>query len=203
MTRACRDCGEAITVPRRRWQPKSRREPLNTAVRVYLETGDKWGGGDEDTVGGIFLRFLPSDMRDGLWSEFGDQVLEEWIEAEPGTRPWAWWKWTAPGPRRVIRDDHLLATINGPGAWGWRWREYYGRPALRQVRPVGYVGLPLVESEASFLDRNGFLTADERARLTPADFEPEPVDQFLVDEADPVAMKAMRFSIGTGRGLED
>lgn len=33
------------------------------------------------------------------WREISDQVMQEHIRERPGTRPWAWWQWSAPEHR--------------------------------------------------------------------------------------------------------
>lgn len=33
------------------------------------------------------------------WRELRDELLPQWIKDHPGSRPWAWWKIDAPGPR--------------------------------------------------------------------------------------------------------
>lgn len=36
------------------------------------------------------------------WEELRDELLERWIAARPGTRPWAWWQFDAHEPRRLL-----------------------------------------------------------------------------------------------------
>src|SRR4051812_17167373 len=40
------------------------------------------------------------------WAELADEIMPEWIEARPFTRPWAWWKFSAPERRQCINGDH-------------------------------------------------------------------------------------------------
>ena len=38
-----------------------------------------------------------------LWERVGPSLVSEWITEHPGTRPWGWWKWDAPGAREDTR----------------------------------------------------------------------------------------------------
>lgn len=33
------------------------------------------------------------------WREHGEAILTAWIAARPGSRPWAWWRYSAPEAR--------------------------------------------------------------------------------------------------------
>ena len=39
------------------------------------------------------------------WAESRDTVVGEWIREKPGTRPWGWWAFDAPEPKRRERTD--------------------------------------------------------------------------------------------------
>ena len=60
-----------------------------------------------------FIRAGPIDpeeelnRRRELWEIWGDEILEEFCESHPGLRPWGWWRFQAPEPRRKT----------GPGAY--------------------------------------------------------------------------------------
>lgn len=104
------------------------------------------------------------------WRAFGAQILAAWVAARPGCRPAAWWRFTAPGPRRLPVGASLLET--GPAAYlEMRWRRAAGVPAHRRTRTVED-GRLVVESESACLRRLGLLLRDERRALRPTDFEP-------------------------------
>jgi hypothetical protein len=119
-----------------------------------------------------------------LWTEHGAVYLAEHIKAYPGTRPAAWWRFeTLDNGEPLVRlkiggigtpwGDHQMAygaaliwvTEKNKDSW-------HGAPgpAIDPANP------PVIESEATFLDRHGFLTAAERAKLTDDDFAPEAID---------------------------
>src|SRR5947209_3445580 len=54
---------------------------LTADQRYHLETGLHHFRG----LGGDREQF------EGAWEEYGEQLLAEWIERHPGTRPFAWW----------------------------------------------------------------------------------------------------------------
>lgn len=86
---------------------------LDPETRSYLLTGFWFG------------RNQPSqDELKHLWLEHRDDLLTFWLQdpdtyreppgadffheppGGPGTRPFAWWRWSAPAPRKVIRPNH-------------------------------------------------------------------------------------------------
>ncbi len=88
-------------MPRRRWRTRERREPLSNAWQRFFATGQQFGGEDDPKDGrwGVVLvwhQFEP------MWVAHREAFLEEWIVEHAGTRPWAWWKYTATEGRRVI-----------------------------------------------------------------------------------------------------
>jgi hypothetical protein len=106
------------------------------------------------------------------WERYGDEIVAEWVEQQPGSRPWGWWRFEAPEVRQRVDGVHpfddpsyqqeadryrrkgwidLMATTFGvpkyqPGDWwaGFSRAEY--------------------EDEWSYLDRHGLLTDQERFR---------------------------------------
>src|SRR5262249_18907857 len=80
------------------------------------------------------------------WSDYRDELLAEHIASSPGSRPWPWWMWDAPEPRRRIID-------------GGEYTHY--------IREAGF-GIPKncdeteFESQLSYLIRLRLLAPDER-----------------------------------------
>jgi hypothetical protein len=170
-------------MPPRRWRPRLRREALSAAMVTYLTTRrlPSSQSPDYDDLQFFVLTGRPGAALEALWHEAGDELTVEWIDDHPGTRPWAWWLFTAPAPRRCLVGRELLYPIRRPEDWAWVWRQSWGVPALAQCRPRGYVGLPQVESQAAYLDRLGLLGAEERGALGVEAFAREAVDPFLID----------------------
>ena len=85
------------------------------------------------------------------WSELRDELLPTWVEQHPGTRPYAWWRFEAPEPRRQVSS--------GPESLG---------PATWFGCPSSFRGMPhdgMFETEAEYLERLGLLTPVEESQV--------------------------------------
>src|SRR5262245_25666510 len=129
------------TKRRRRAQPL--RERLSPALALMFTDGPAALHGRADLEGYAPAYFFSTEAeRAALWREHGPTLLETWMAQHPGSRPWGWWKWNAPGPRRLVRGEELLAPVVEPGDGDWIWKQSFGVPATRQIRPIGFIGLP-------------------------------------------------------------
>jgi hypothetical protein len=104
-----------------------------------------------------------------LWAEFGGDVVAWWIKDRPGTRPWCWWKYSAPEPRKRVGG---VGTVDGNP-------EYL--PDFRLPRADAFVAVdpsdpPSFESQAAYLKRLKVLLPGEEKRLTRHDFAPEAIE---------------------------
>jgi|ERR1035437_9785241 hypothetical protein len=127
------------------------------------------------------------------WDACKDELLAQWRNTYPGTRPSHWWKWDAPRqstlatPEPEPEEVEVPAETPEPLPEGRKFLSGAGCPAhmvlafLPQYSmglPVGWVGvdpadLPKFESQAAFLQRHGLLSSSEAAR---SNFAPEVVD---------------------------
>ncbi|MGU3496409.1 hypothetical protein ACLBXM_20415 [Xanthobacteraceae bacterium A53D] len=106
--------------------------------------------------------FETDDQQAALWQTNGAAVVAEHIRQWPGTRPRRWWQLEAPGARE---------RVGGTGTALFPDRNLrFGLPLLWEG--VDPADPPTFESEAAYLKRHGLLTADEKRRLSSADFEP-------------------------------
>jgi len=99
------------------------------------------------------------------WMELRGALLPAWRRLFPGTRPAAWWLFESKEPRRVTAGPGLFV-MRDPEALPWAKRLSFGAPCVfsaeDETDPSDY------ESQATYLDRLGLLTAAERrAPLTP------------------------------------
>lgn len=141
-------------MPRVTRKAKHRREGITPAHIEQLLTG-------HDFFNQAFGRTLfhpstPAHAYDAMreaWEDLRDELLPAWIAENPGTRPWAWWKFDAPEPRRRIQ--RVLTPDEQQ-----RVRKHSGDAALEQYSRY-LKGSPLNEPERDFLERNGLLTAAE------------------------------------------
>jgi hypothetical protein len=157
---------------------------LTPGVRLLLETGrcgePNQGAEHEDWVM-LFRAHKPgSRAAEPLWRDHGEEILAEWVAEHPGTRPWGWWKFDATEPRPVVRGTALVSDRRW---WAERWRDQFGVPMFVQIRPRG-AALPLVESEASYLQRLGLFAVGERAECDEEAFEPEEINPFSITEKE-------------------
>jgi hypothetical protein len=53
--------------------------------------------------------FNDTPYAEDLWHDLKPVIMRDFIKAHPGRRPWAWWQWDAPEPRREgeAEDDYL------------------------------------------------------------------------------------------------
>jgi hypothetical protein len=129
-----------------------RRKPVEITpdVKLLLESGHQFFGA-----------YAAGDVH-ALWDKFHDDVLPDYIERNPGYRPWAWWEFDATEPRRCV---------DGPGAFAFRsddapeWTRHlhFGMPSVHGGDdwdcPSHY------ENQAAYLDRLGMLSDAEREAL--------------------------------------
>lgn len=109
----------------------------------------------------------PPDRRDGrpfdeesakqAWDELGEGITADWLAERPGTRPWGWWRWSAPEPRRVVAGREHPESGYPPWLPGCERQFYFGRPT-----PIHPKDTAQYEDEVDYLDRLGLLTEDER-----------------------------------------
>jgi hypothetical protein len=148
------------------------REPLEASMRAYLLTGsdaEAYAAADAAAPLGGLYQFLSLRMRyANFWAANRDELLAEWIDVYPGSRPWGWWRFDALDGRRMLAGtgrpvldygrDHVPS-----------WREFLGLPVLRELDATDP---PIFESEPATLRRLDGLTPAERRALMPVDFEP-------------------------------
>jgi hypothetical protein len=141
---------------KRRRRARMAYEDVKPAVVHFLLTGERRRG-----LAGVLDTFVlgEADFK-ALWDAHGEQLLAEFVAEHPGTRPWAWWKFAAPG---------LPERLGGTGDVWHAGIEVYA------IEPGDPEDPPVFESVPGFLRRHGLLTSVERRRLRAVDFEPEAI----------------------------
>lgn len=97
------------------------------------------------------------------WELLGDEILAAWVEDKPLTRPWAWWKFTAPEPRQRI-DGGVHPHDDPRRPVGFPKQLEWGIP--RNVALVPGDTKAKYETEREYLERLDLLTDHEKT-LTP------------------------------------
>jgi hypothetical protein len=185
----------------RRRRRQALREPLSPALRHWLETGE-WS----DPAADGFLEMLGLTHRGqrptlaAWWRAVRNELLRDWIAAHPGRRPHAWWALgDAPEPHRrrlggVGTPCHEVLAYVPSFKFGipvyWITAGEVGPASANRAEPFRGRAIdpddpPRYESQATFLDRHGLLSAAERMALPADAFEPEvilPADDVLDPE---------------------
>lgn len=130
--------------------------------------------------------FMTDNELRAAWNQIKDELLAGWIEELPGTRPFHWWRFSDPEPRRRLggigQPLHEVSAYVENYEYGllsdWVTSDWRGKGV-----PIDPQNPPVFESEAAYLRRLGLLLPGEFERLTEADFEPE----MIAAGADPEA----------------
>lgn len=84
----------------RKRKPRSRAvlSVISPSLLHYFHTGerDKSLEGHQDTV---WLTLCDREKLPDVWRQHSESILKDWIDRYPGTRPFIWWKLSAPGKR--------------------------------------------------------------------------------------------------------
>ena len=191
----------------RRLRRNLKREPLPTWMREMLMSGEM--PTPEAVRSGIPCRHYldlfgggRDDVLRGAWVELRGEILDAFVDENPGMRPWAWWQFDAPrAPLGVFRgwlDGKLpepRLRLGGTGTPSHEVLNYvpafsFGLPeawitdedVATWPRLAGHAidpnDPPTFEAEAAYLQRNGLLSTIEARH---ADFAPETII-FLEDK---------------------
>lgn len=117
------------------------------------------------------------------WRAVRGEVLRQWTQAHPGTRPHAWWRFDAverrqridgkphpfDNPERQALVDKIAAQPGTSPTYGAAmYALSWGKPCSLCLRDDFAA---VYETERQYLERLDLLTADERAALADADHE--------------------------------
>ena len=94
-------------MPRVRRRPRRRRNRWDDQHVMYLERGYSFFAGEG------FRRNPDPELIKSAWADLGSDIMARWIVEHPGTRPWAWWQFDAPEPRK--EDETEAACLQRRG----------------------------------------------------------------------------------------
>lgn len=101
---------------------KIKQTSISQALRSYFETGSYDNFPEEDRCDVFLLSSWEADLK-AAWDAVKDEILADWMQRHPCSKPFAWWRFDAPETRQES------------------------------------------ESEATYLDRHGLLTPQEKKYL--------------------------------------
>lgn len=112
-----------------------------------------------------WIRYHSSDYPGrGMWHEREEILLLRHIVDRPGTRPSAWWRWTAPEPRRQVMGEGKFLD------YGLR-RCYFGIPM--DWLSIDPYALPVFETQFEYLSRHNLFFPNELSRAKAPDRQGE------------------------------
>lgn len=141
---------------------KKRKEPITLAedTRDYFL--------DRTMTESNQVRFSNDGGR-SRWRAHADELTAEYAKQNPGRRPYAWWKWTAPEPRK------RLGGIGTPAHDVLAYAVSYEHGIASRFINVDEDDPPTFESESAYLRTRDLLLPDEAERI-PAD---APEEEFI------------------------
>ena len=167
-------------MPIRRRRRIARRDAGMTAAERAALLDEELPEGHPESLALFLLRHPDGRALGEAWQRHGDAVTRAWARRYPGTRPSAWWRFTAPEPRQRLGGigdpAHLhLATVDRldyglPSAWITA-RDRRTWPCIPASAAIDPADPPTFEAEAEYLRRLGLLLPGEAARLTDEDYE--------------------------------
>ena len=117
-----------------------------------------------------------------LWEIHSESYLSAWIAESPGTRPWAWWEFEAPEPRREVNPPARWFHLVDEGEDG---RRRMGRILIGNASGDDLVDW--LEPEHEYLARLDLLEPGEAERIPDELDAPGAVVNFDVDGAGALA----------------
>jgi len=161
-----RSRGRDKSMPRKLRHPKARRDTVQVSRALFhlLLWGDWQGARRLQKEDGTNPWELFGWMhKQGAWLAIATDAVMAWVEVHPGSRPPAWWEWSAPELRALVGGSYTAIVGAGrchpngiPYIANWEYDE------------------PRVESEPAFLDRFDLWVPGERRRVAPEAFALRP-----------------------------
>lgn len=153
---------------------------ISEAALEYLMTGE-----NPSRDAGVIIDLKGQGGDRPLWEESRDELVRQFIKANPGRRPFAWWKFDSPGPRLRVggRGDLIPARAKNLrfglplrfDFWDARFANAakIAVPSAVQKELYDEKDPPRYESQATYLKRLKLLLPGEGKRIPKSAFEPE------------------------------
>ena len=147
------------------------------------------------------------------WQKHREVLLAEWIEDNPGTRPWAWWRFDAPERRQCTNGPHPhdCQTYIAKAEASLRRSEWFGQVAFALTYGVPRImggceccnPEPDYEWEVEYLHRLELLTPAEAELCNSGhEFKPQPAAEQCVERRpyDRYCTEELRARYGIPKG---
>lgn len=147
-------------------------ETLPAWVGAWFLEGEAPESGD---VAAYFeMRFAGGESAERMrWTAHEGELLARWVAQHPGTRPWAWWRFSAPEGRRQVDGAPIMRGALHDQV------DAEGLPLALGEFSHGVVGF---ESEAACLKRLNLLGEAEAARVPRSAYRPRTFQALAEDE---------------------
>jgi len=142
---------------RRKIKPKVRVQPLPGYLYNFLVSGTK-PEGDQEGASEIFMLGGRNNELSEIWKEHGPDITERFAAENPGHRPYAWWHFDAPSPRRKISGIPTEEKYPSVLPYYKMGMSVYHSEEIAADPPV-------YESQAAYLGRHGLFFAGEENAL--------------------------------------
>jgi len=155
-------------MPYKKELAKKSNTELSENRKSYYLTG-QWESEDCEEYAMWFI----ADDSQAEWDAHKAKITKEWNKHHPCARCWAWWEFDAP---------ELRQWIEGKGETEWEKypaiMPYYSKGIPASWARIDEKDPPCYESEATFLDRHGFLSTTEKTYLAkhPELLQPERIE---------------------------
>jgi hypothetical protein len=151
----------------------NRRMVLKDGYPEYLTDRLDFSDGGLKSMDLFNLQGSTSEQHE-LWDAYGGEVVLQWIQERPGTRPSLWWEYTAPKQPKRDKDGYFSGRLPEPrllidstGEDDHFHYYYFKGVEVYSIDPNVFI-----ESEPAYLRRHNLMSDEEIRRLTAADYEP-------------------------------
>jgi hypothetical protein len=121
---------------------------IDSHIRTLLLRGVVYSHGEN----GEALDFSSIEELQAIWAKVGTKLTSEHVENNPGTRPWAWWKWSR---TEALPEPSFTWQLSDAGRVG-------GISRRNREAPSGHV-------QREYLASHNLLSAEEERALAADD----------------------------------
>lgn len=152
-------------------------------IVYYLCTGE-FPEGEQKLSLKEMLNLKKEKITESHWLRFKNEIMKDWIQKYPGSRPWAWWKFESPKEKRRRVDgtgdaqtDIFKSYLKSGQVLKIKDNFPFGVPELwfqehhkkmypkREFEVLDKDDPPTFEGQAEYLKRHGLMSKSEIKRV--------------------------------------